>query len=77
LKNVHIVVANIKVIEIDLNMRQTNECNGYICNRCFDELVQSGPETNVDMFMSTSPGDTVKDRVDAFELFDEEFSLQD
>lgn len=28
---------------------------GYICDSCFEELVQSGPETNVGQFMETRP----------------------
>jgi len=28
---------------------------GYICNRCFEELISKGPETNIEEFMKTSP----------------------
>lgn len=45
---------------------------GYICGECFDELVGSGPDTNIEEFM-----DNEKKHVNltksAFEKFDNEF----
>ena len=33
--------------------RMSRAHDAYICDECFDELVDSGPETNVHMFMKT------------------------
>jgi hypothetical protein len=30
-----------------------SQIHGYICNDCFNELVASGPETNIEIFMNT------------------------
>jgi hypothetical protein len=48
---------------------------GYICNECFDELVNSGPETNVKEFMATDKR-SVSTR-SAFARFDVEFPIRD
>lgn len=34
--------------------RLSNEY-GYICDSCFEELVNNGPETNIAEFMESSP----------------------
>jgi hypothetical protein len=44
---------------------------GYICNECFDELVQSGPETDVKEFMASDKRRTSTES--AYEKFDAEF----
>lgn len=45
--------------------------HGYICNECFEELVQSGPETRVETFMATDKKNGSKES--AFARFDVEF----
>jgi hypothetical protein len=50
---------------------------GYLCNECFDELIKSGPETNLDNFMG-KPFQEEKDRRIAAETrFNTEFPLID
>jgi len=34
--------------------------HGYICGRCFEELEESGPNTNVEKFMWSIPGTYAK-----------------
>lgn len=48
--------------------------HGYICDECFDELVQSGPETRVETFMATDKKNGSKES--AFARFDVEFPLR-
>lgn len=35
--------------------------HGYICDTCFEELVNSGPATNVEEFLQTEPRDPYDD----------------
>lgn len=44
---------------------------GYICNDCFDELVKSGPHTNIEYFMN-SPKRKKAFTVDPYDLYNEE-----
>ena len=37
-----------------------SKTHGYICNDCFDELVNSGATTNITTFMNTSKEDSVE-----------------
>jgi len=49
---------------------------GYICNECFDELVLSGPETNLELFMkSIKTYNCEKEKEAAFARFDIECSV--
>lgn len=45
---------------------------GYICNECFDELVASGPDTDIRTFMGQRK---TRERsfIDPYQLYDEEF----
>ena len=49
--------------------------HGYICSECFDELVQSGPETKVASFMESDK--RVVSTNSAYARFDAEFPLRD
>jgi len=48
---------------------------GYICNDCFDELVNTDPNMRIDRFMQTKPGTFLKE-CDPVLRFDREFPVQ-
>ena len=50
---------------------------GYICERCFKELVNSGPETDVFKFMETPPESGVIATENPYEKFNEVFPKDD
>lgn len=45
---------------------------GYICNECFNELVERGINTDVETFMATAPG-PVRVSQDSWTYFNEVF----
>jgi hypothetical protein len=49
---------------------------GYICYECFDELVENGPETNIEDFMS-SPKKPVVNKESSRARFNVEFPLRE
>ena len=49
---------------------------GYICNECFDELVNLGPETDIELFMDQEKGEIFL-KEDAYEKFDKIFSIRE
>ena len=49
---------------------------GYICHKCFEELVLSGPTTDIKRFMDTESDPlTITEVEKAKRLFEEEFQL--
>ena len=46
---------------------------GYICDRCFDQLVDSGIDTSVPEFMETSPYAGAKEEHDSKQYWSREF----
>ncbi len=48
---------------------------GYICQECFDELVQSGIETRIAEFMRIPKDITQGYNIHTQEIFDQEFRL--
>ena len=46
--------------------------HGRLCYMCFEELVQLGPDTNIEDFMCSSMSDT-KDEESSYDFFDREF----
>lgn len=47
--------------------------HGYICNDCFEELVATGPTTDIAEFMNSSK--SVRSTAGAKERYEAEFSL--
>ena len=45
---------------------------GYICLECFEELIDSGPETNIEKFMNTKKTTALKQDA-AYTRFNVEF----
>ena len=42
-----------------------SDIHGYICNECYEALINSGPETNVAAFMNTEPAINNRDEAKA------------
>jgi len=51
-----------------------SDTHGYICNDCFDELVELGPQTYVEFFMNSDK--IQRDASASHAYFDELFSFQ-
>jgi hypothetical protein len=49
---------------------------GYICSECFEELVQSGPETNIEAFMKSEKKKKFINKVAALARFNVEFPIR-
>lgn len=50
--------------------------HGYICDECFEDLVNTGPETNIKQFMNTHKQySSVSTRDEAFARYNEVFKL--
>lgn len=47
---------------------------GYICDRCFDELVLLGPDADVSEFMQSTPTET--NHYDSEEKWNKEFPVK-
>lgn len=50
---------------------------GYICNECFEELVDSGPNTDIENFMSSRKDDSTCNNESSYNKYNEEFPDQD
>ena len=49
--------------------------HGYLCNECFEELVEQGPEANIGEFMKSPKKDRAARGRAARARFNEEFPL--
>ena len=47
--------------------------HGYICNECFEELIDSGVYTNIAEFLDSTKKEKKLNIIMARELFDQEF----
>jgi len=45
--------------------RRLSHTYGYICDECFEELVGTGPTTDIEQFMRTLKKETRKEEADA------------
>ena len=55
-----------------------NRCSrpyGYICYECFEELVESGPETNITAFMASAKKEKFINKEAALARFNIEFPI--
>ena len=50
--------------------------HGYICDECFRELVESGPDTSIDVFMRSAKRKNQTRRDVALSRFDVEFPIE-
>jgi len=48
---------------------------GYICNECFEELVETGPTTDISEFMNTLKEPHKTSRAEAYARYDAAFTL--